>query len=160
MFDCFDNCTAFEFFIGCSSSLIVWWLINIGLSPRLKIEKDIQYPKKSKTCIRIKNWTCFDAYDVRITTEYRYNGNKLDSYIRTGATIPSIERGETYLLELASKNDYVKKFFSEPNEKSRLIVTAVFQSKFGVKRRKTRNIRINKEKIIRNGSHYHSNKKL
>lgn len=159
MFNCLDTNTAFEIFVGCVSSLIVWWLINIVLSPRLKIEKDLQYPNKKK-CIRIKNWTCFDAYNVRIKTEYRINGNKLDSYISTGEIIPSIERRETYLFELALKNDYVKSFFSGPNENSRLIITIVFQSKFGVKTRKTRTILFNKERVIRDGSHNHSNQKM
>lgn len=147
MYICILNNTVFQIIIGCVSSLIVWWLINIVLSPRLKIERDVQYPKENKKYIRVKNWTCFDAYEVRFRTEYRIKGNKLNSYTST-TLIPSIERRETYLLELASDNEYVKTFFSEQDEKSRLIVTAVFQSKFGVKRRKTQTIRLNKEKIM------------
>ena len=147
MFDCLNDCTVFQIGVGCLSSLIVWWLINIVLSPRLKIERDIQYPKKNKKYIRVKNWTLFDAYEVRFRTEYRIKGNKLNTYTST-TLVPSIERKETYLLELASENKHVKTFFSEQDEKSRLIVTAVFQSKFGVRRRKTQTIRLNKEKIM------------
>ena len=134
----------FQIGVGCLSSLIVWWLINIFLSPRLKIETDLQYPKKDKKCVRVKNWTCFDAYDVRFRAEYRIKGNKLNTYTST-TIVPSIERGETYMLELATKKDYVKSFFSEQDEKNQLVVKVVFQSKFGVRKRKTRVIRINKE---------------
>lgn len=144
MFACLNDCTVFQIGVGCLSSLIVWWLINIVLSPRLKIETDLQYPKEEKKCVRVKNWTCFDAYEVRFRTEYRIKGNKLNTYTST-TIVPSIERGETYMLELATGNDYVKSFFSEQNEKNKLIVKVVFQSKFGVKKRKTRVIRTNKE---------------
>lgn len=48
MYICILNNTVFQIIIGCVSSLIVWWLINIVLSPRLKIERDVQYPKENK----------------------------------------------------------------------------------------------------------------
>lgn len=149
MLDCFDNCTIFQVFIGCLSSLIGWWLINIGLSPRLWIEKVIQYPKEDQKCVRVRNWTCFNAYDVCFTIEYRTNGNKLNSFISTGTIIPSIERGEVFFLELKSEanNDKVIEFFANQNEKSRLVITAVFQSRIGIKKRKTRTIRLDKERM-------------
>lgn len=150
MFDCFENCTIFQIFLGCISSLIGWWLINIGLSPRLKIENEIHYPKNGKKYVRVKNWTCFNAYDVCFTIEYRIKGNKLNSYISTGTIIPSIERGETYFLELKSKDDEhkcVETFFTEQNEKNTLVITAVYQSKIGIKKRRTCIIRFNKERF-------------
>lgn len=151
MFACLNDCTVFQIGLGCLSSLIVWWLINIVLSPRLKIENEIQYPKKSKKYVRVKNWTCFNAYDVCFTIEYSRKGNKLDSYISTGTIIPSIERGETYFLELKSKSDdehkCVETFFTDQNEKNTLVITAVYQSKIGIKKRKTRTIRFNKERF-------------
>lgn len=149
MLDCINNCTIFQIFIGCISSLIGWWLINMGFSPRLWIGKVIQYPKEDKKCVRIRNWTFFNAYDVCFTIEYRTNGNKLNSFISTGTLIPSIERGESFFLELKSEanNDKVKEFFVNPNEKSIIVITAVFQSKIGIKKRKTRTIQLNKERM-------------
>lgn len=145
MLDCFDGCTAFQIIIGCLSSLIVWWLLNMVLSPRLKIRRNIVINKKHhKRSVEIINWTCFNAYDVSFIAEYRIlnEDNSCDSnvFTSTGGINPYIKRWKKYTLELTTENksDYVESFFANNDNKRVIVITAVYHSKIGIKKRKTR----------------------
>lgn len=142
--------TVYEIAIGCMSSLIVWWVINIVLSPLILIDNNIQYRKGEKKYVRIKNNSSFDAYNVLFRIEFRIDNNPDNSVKSTMTPIPSIKKGEVAWLELQSKDkeDFVTNFFAIPNEKNRIVIDAFYESKFGVKRTSTRKISLTYQRIM------------
>lgn len=121
-----------QIFLGCISSLTIWWLINIVLAPRLRIENSIQHGKNGEKFVRITNISkCLDAYNVLFLAEYKLGDNIDNLFKSTGKPTPSLERGETARFELKSEEDIdgINHFYSNSN--GILIITVLFQSKFG-----------------------------
>lgn len=117
---------------GCISSIVVWWILNIALTPSLEIDDNIQY-KRRKRYIRVKNKSWFNIYDVICRVEF-WQGSKNDSYSRTDSPLPFLEhQNGVYAIPL-SGDIYTNRFFENIDEKSKMVVTITYQNKFGVKK--------------------------
>lgn len=121
-----------QIFLGCISSLTIWWLINIVLAPRLKIDNSIQHGKRGEKFVRITNISkCLDAYNILFLAEYKIDDNIDNHFKSTGKPTPSLGCGETARFELKADEDIdgINNFYSNP--KGILVITVLFQSKFG-----------------------------
>ena len=124
---------------GIISSIVVWFILNIVLTPSLEIEDIVQY-KDNRRFVRVRNRSCFDIYEVICRAEYWYGNNKA-SYKRTNTPISYLEKKHGLVAVLLSGDTYTNDFFKTMNEKSYIIITVTYQNKFGVK--KTAKQRIN-----------------
>lgn len=123
---------AIEIVSGCISSILVWWILNIILTPSLEIDDNIQY-KRDKRYIRVKNRSWFNIYDVVCSVEF-CQGSKKDSYKRTDSPLPFLEHcNGVYAIPL-SGDEYTNRFFENIDEQSKVNITITYQNKFGVKK--------------------------
>lgn len=123
----------FQVLTGCVSSLIIWWFINFICSPRLRIAKGIE--NKNDRFVEIQNKSLFNAYNVLIRVEYRYNNNPNDAQLASKPRIPTIERGEIVQIELSDLEEFsVNEFFNNAKGKDSTVILISYESKFGVRK--------------------------
>lgn len=116
--DCF-----WEVPLGAFASFIVWYITNICISPRFRIE-NIERDSNGTPYVKIRNSSKFDAYKVCIYVMYYDDKNTLYHTKLTKKTI--IKRKQVYLLAVNIENTNVES--SDINIS--IYVTA--QNRFGV----------------------------
>lgn len=126
---------------GCVSSLLIWWVINFIFSPRLKIEKEIDFNR----FVEMSNKSLFNAYNVLIRVEYRNKNNPNNAHLGSKPRIPTIERGDIIQIELSDLDGFsVNDFFNKAGEKDSVVLLVSYESKFGVRKMAKRVIFIKK----------------
>lgn len=118
--------------IAFGTSFLCWIIVNVILSPRLKIDDKIQHGKSNKKYLRVQNmhWL-MNAYDVECYVEYyRPIDTTQPYYTISHEPRPILRNRGPFIVFQINEDDKTKECF-EQQGRIKLIIS--YQNCFGIK---------------------------